>query len=101
MSILQAGSTSLKHAQVRWNIPELKLPAVKYMLNKCNFYTAWTTKTIIIYSDYSGLKQYQTRDLSDIDNRHMFMIKSDIMAYNYEIRHVKGETNCIADCLSQ
>ena len=23
------------------------------------------------------------------------------MMYNYEIRHVKGETNCIADCLSQ
>ena len=28
-SILQAGSTSLKHAQVRWSIPELKLLAVK------------------------------------------------------------------------
>ena len=31
----------------------------------------------------------------------MFMIKSDIMQYNYEIRHVKGEANCIADCLSR
>ena len=39
-SILQAGSTSLKHAQIRWNIPELELLAVKYMLNKCHFYTA-------------------------------------------------------------
>ena len=29
------------------------------------------------------------------------MIKSDIMEYNYEIRHVKGESNCIADCLSR
>ena len=38
-SILQAGSTSLKHAQVRWNIPELELLAVKYMLNKCSHYT--------------------------------------------------------------
>ena len=71
------------------------------MLNKSNYYTAWTTKTIVIYSDCSGLKQYQSRDISDIDNRRMFIIKSNIMAYNYEIRHVKGEANCIADCLSR
>ena len=36
LSILQAGSTSLKHAQVRWAIPELELLAAKYMLNKCH-----------------------------------------------------------------
>ena len=73
-SILQAGSTSLKHAQVRWAIPELELLAVKYMLNKCHFYTAWATKTILVYSDCKGLKQYQTRDISDIDNHRLFMI---------------------------
>ena len=100
-SVLQAGSTSLKHAQVRWNIPELELLAVKYMLNKCNFYSAWTSKTIIIYSDCSGLKQYQLIDISDIDKCRMFMIKSDIMQYNHKIRHVKGESSCIPDCLSK
>merc|ERR1711895_181681 len=100
-SILQAGSTSLKHAQVRWAIPELELLSVKYMLNKCHFYTAWASKPIIIYSDCQGLKNYQTRDIADIDNKHLFSIKSDLMAYNYEIKHVKGETNCIADCLSR
>ena len=31
----------------------------------------------------------------------MFNIKSDIMHYNYEIKHVPGETKCIADCLSR
>ena len=40
-SILQAGSTSLKHAQVRWAIPELELLACKFMLNKCQYHTAW------------------------------------------------------------
>ena len=50
-SILQAGSTSLKHAQVRWAIPELELLACKFMLNKCHFYTAWASKPIIIYYD--------------------------------------------------
>ena len=67
-SILQAGSTSLKHAQVRWAIPELELLAAKYMLNKCHFYMAWASKPIIIYSDCQGLKNYQTRDIADIDN---------------------------------
>ena len=71
------------------------------MLNKCHFYTAWASKPIIIYSDCQGLKNYQTRDIADIDNKRLFSIKSDLMAYNYEIKHVKGETNCIADCLSR
>ena len=31
----------------------------------------------------------------------MFNINSDIMHYNYEIKHVSGQTNCIADCLSR
>ena len=62
---------------------------------------AWASKPIIIYSDCQGLKQYQTHDIADIDNRRLFKIKSDLMTYNYEIRHVKGEANCIADCLSR
>ena len=89
-SILQAGSTSLKHAQVRWAIPELELLAVKYMLNKCSHYTLWAVKPITIYSDCSGLKQYQSRDISDIDNRRMALIKSDIMQYNYYYSTFKG-----------
>ena len=47
-SILQAGSTSLKHAQIRWNIPELDLLAVKYILNKFNFYMAYSRRPITI-----------------------------------------------------
>ena len=53
-----------------------------------------------MYSDCKVLKLYQKHDISDIDNRRLLMIKSDLMTYDYEIRHVKGETNCIADCLS-
>ena len=36
-SILRAGSTTLKHAQVRWSIPELEILAVKYMLTNAFF----------------------------------------------------------------
>ena len=87
-SILQAGSTSLKHAQVRWAIPELELLEVKYMLNKCSHFTLWEMKPITVYSNCSGLKQYQSRDISDIDDRHMALIKSDIMMFNYTITHI-------------
>ena len=100
-SLLQAGSTNLKHAQVRWSMPELELLAVKYMLNKCNFYTAHSTKPIIVHSDCSGIKQFQLRDISDIDNKRMASIKCDIMHYNYQIKHISGQVNCIADCLSR
>ena len=81
-------------------IPELELLAVKYMLNKCYFYTDYFCKPIPIYSEDSGLKDYQLKGISDIDNTRMFKVKSDIMCYNYIIIHVSGEVNCIADCLS-
>ena len=71
------------------------------MLNKCYFYTALASNPITIYPDCQGLKSYQSRDIADIDNKRLFSIKSDLMAYNYEIKHVKGEANCIADCHSR
>ena len=80
---------------------ELELLAVKYMLNKCNFYTAHSSKPIIIYSDCSGIKQFQLRDISEIDNKRMASIKCDIMDYKYQIKHIPGQVNCIADCLSR
>ena len=100
-SILQAGSTSLKHAQIRWSMTELELLAFKYLLNKCNFYSAHSSKPIVIYSDCSGIKQFQLCDISDIDNKHMASIKCDIMHYNYQIKHIPGQVNCIADCMSR
>ena len=82
-SNLQTGSTSLKHALIRWNIPELEVLPLKYILNKCHYYTAWSKKPIIIYSDCSGLKDYQLRDISDIDNIRLFNMKADIKHYKY------------------
>ena len=41
------------------------------------------------------------RDISDIDNKRMAAIKCDIMHYNYQIKHIPGQVNCIADCLSR
>ena len=82
-------------------MPELELLAVKYMLNKYNFYTAHSSKPIVVYSDCSGIKQFQLRDISDIDNKRMASIKCDIMHYKYKIKHISGQVNCIADCLSR
>ena len=65
------------------------------------FLHSQSSKPILVYSDCSGLKQYQLKDISDIDNKRMFNIKSDIMHYNYEIKHVSGQANYIADCLSR
>ena len=31
----------------------------------------------------------------------MALINSNIMMFNYELKHIKGEANCIADCLSR
>ena len=49
-SILQIGSTCLKHAQARWHPTELELLAIQYCLTKCHFNTAWSDKPITILS---------------------------------------------------
>ena len=58
-------------------------------MNKYHFYTAWADKPIIIYSDSSGLRDFQLGDISDIDNEMMFNIKAYIKSYKYTIKHWK------------
>ena len=54
-----------------------------------------------ILSDCSGLKDFQLQDISQIQNTRMMNIKANLQAYNYTIKHIKGEKNHLADVLSR
>ena len=99
-SIIQVGSTCLKNAQVRWHPAELELLAVQYCLKKCHFYTAHSDHPVEILSDCSGLKDFDLQDISQMQNTRMMNMKANLQAYNYTIKHIKGEKNHLADVLS-
>ena len=99
-SIVQVESTYLKNAQVRWHPAELELLAVQYCLKKCHFYTAHSDHPVEILSDCSGLKDFELQDISQMQNTRMINMKANLQAYNYTIKHIKGEKNHLADVLS-
>ena len=94
------GSTCLKNAQVRCHPAELELLAGQYCLKKCHFYMAHSDHLVEILSDCSGLKDFELQDISQMQNTWMINMKANLQAYNYTIKHIKGEKNHLADVLS-
>ena len=54
-----------------------------------------------LLSDCSGLKDFDLQDISQMQNTRMMNMKANLQAYNYTIKHIKGEKNHLADVLSR
>ena len=57
--------------------------------------------TIEIYSDCSGLRNFQVQEITQMQNSRMVKMKSNLHMYNYRVSHIKGKKNHIADLLSR
>ena len=100
-SIVMVGSTCLKNAQIRWHPTELELLAVYYCLSKCHYFTANTRLPIVVYSDCSGLRNFELLDITSMSNKRMINLRDKLQCYNYTISHIAGKRNNIADSLSR
>ena len=80
---------------------ELELLAVYYCLSKCHYFTANTRLPIVIYSDCSGLRNFELLDITSMSNKRMINLRDKLQCYNYSISHIAGKRNNIADSLSR
>ena len=95
------GSTSLKNAQSRWYPTKLELLAVYFCLSRCHYVTANTKLPIVVYSDCSGLRNFELLDINSMSNKRMINLRDKLQVYNYKISHISGKRNSIADSLSR
>ena len=79
----------------------MELLTVYFGLNKCNYFTANTKLPIIIYSDCSGLRNFELLDITSMSNKRMINLKDKLQQYNYSISQIAGKHNSIADSLSR
>ena len=100
-SIVQVGSTTLKGSQLRWHLSELEALAIDYLFSKSHFITFCSAKTVDVYSDCSGLKNFETLDIHNIKNRRLLAIKERLQSYNYRVLYIAGARNEMADALSR
>merc|ERR1712105_57646 len=85
--------TSLKNAQSRWYPTELELLAVYYCLSRCHYVTANTKLPIVVYSDCSGLRNFELLDINSMSNKRMINLRDKLQVYNYKISHISGKRN--------
>ena len=70
-SIVWAGSTCLKASQPCWCPSKLELLLVFFALKKCHHFTFNTRHPVVVYSDCSGLKGFDKKDLPRISNHRI------------------------------
>ena len=90
-----------KNAQIRWNPTDLEALAIRFCLTKCHFYTAWTERTVTIYSDCTGLRGFKAQSLASMTNKLLIAIKLDLAWYRFQVCHIPGRKNLAADALSR
>ena len=99
-AVLQCGSTSLTPAQVNYSVTELEFIAVLWGLQKPAFYTKGDP-SVTVYSDHSALTTLCKKELIKVENNRIINILEKLSDYNYEVVHLAGSKNQVADFVSR
>ena len=98
--LVEAGSRSLIPAETRYSTTILELTAVitgilklKYYLLACPFFT--------VIVDHSPLKQIFEKDIGDLENIKMIVLREKVTDFNFVIEWWKGKDLALADILSR
>lgn len=89
-------SRTLRGSEIRYTISEKEMLAIVFALNKLRFYLIGNK--FEIQSDHACLKFLMKTKFT---NNRIYRWSLLIQEYNFEIKHVKGKENIIADALSR
>ena len=89
-------SQKLNHQQRNWNTTEKECFAVISAIKKWNYYV--TGRDFIVRTDHHPLCWLNRNHNNNPKLNRWRMLLQD---YLFEIEHVKGKMNCVADCLSR
>ena len=91
-------SATFTPTERNYDIYERELLAVMKSLAHWRPYLGWTKEPFIILTDHANLQYWKSpRDL----NRRTARWHADLQEYDYEIQHIPGKTNVVADALSR
>ena len=99
--ITLAGSRPLKSAETRYAPVEGEALAVAWSLDQTRYFTQGC-KNLVVATDHKPLtKLLGNRSLDEIQNPRLLRLKEKTMRWQYEIIHVPGKDNFVADATSR
>jgi hypothetical protein len=89
-------SRKLQERERRYFTTEIELLAIVYVLSKFEYYLRG--RHFILFTDHNPLVTLQTLHFKNAKISRWILF---LQGLDFEIRHVRGHDNCIADCLSR
>ena len=100
ISLIQCGSCSHSETQQRYTTIELRCLAIKWAVNKCNFYLRGLPAFIVL-TDHRPLMGIFHKQLHELDNARLMRMREKLTNFSFELKWVKGKTQIITDALSR
>ena len=97
--MIQISSTGLKEREKLCSPVELESMAIRYCLKKSDHYLR-ACPHFKIFTDCKSIPTVQ-KEIVNIKNSKLQKLYLDLQEYNYEIVHISGKVNLIADALSR
>jgi len=90
-------SATFTPTEQNYNIYERELLAVMKSLQHWHPYLGWTKEPFMILTDHANLSYWKSPQNL---NRRTARWHADLQEYDFEIKHIPGNTNIPADALS-
>ena len=99
-SIIAVDSRTTKEPQKLYAPIELESLAVRFALDKTQFYLLGSQE-FTIFSDCLSLVNTQGKSLMNIKNQRVSKVFETLQEFNYKFLHTPGSSNTLADALSR
>ena len=98
--LIACGSRALTKSEAKWSVFEIKLLAAKFCLIKAAFWLRGA-REFKIFTDHRALVGIESRIMTEQTSERIRKMVESMSAFNYQVVHVKGRQNKIADFLSR
>ena len=97
-SISQCGSCSLSKTQQRYATIELECLAIKWVVNKCDFYLC-CLPAFTVLTDHRPLEGIFRKQLHKLENTWPMRMREKLTNFSFKVKWVEGKMQMIADGL--
>ena len=95
ISLVQCGSCSLSKTHQRYATIELECLAIKWAVNKCDFYLRGLPAFTVL-TDQWPLVDIFCKQLHELGNARLMCMWEKLMNFSFDVKWVEGKTHMIA-----
>jgi transposase InsO family protein len=98
--LVMAGSRSLIDAETRYSVMEIEATAIAWAIKACRHYLVGNPG-FVVRTDHKPLVGIFRKPLAALDSSRLLRIRESVASYRFDVEHVAGKENALADALSR